>query len=338
LISFYDRLLLNSHPAALVLLAAAALDYAIADPWHWWHPVQGMGWAIARYTDLAHRWLKSPLELRLAGLGLGLGLILGSGAIAGSLIYLATRLHPWLGIAGEIILLASCFAGRSLRHAAEDVLRPLETGDLETARDRLRRYVGRDTAHLNETEILRAILETVAENATDGVLAPLFYAMVGAFLPLGSVPLAIAYKAASTLDSMVGYKTPPYKELGWFSARTEDVLTWIPCRLVVLTLSLLSGRPMRVWRLCRRDAPQDPSPNSGWSECAYAAVLGVQLGGVNWYQGVEKRKPLLGDDQQPITPDHIRRALQLTRWCFLIWLIAGIALRFVFSPSLVQNQ
>jgi adenosylcobinamide-phosphate synthase len=240
-------------------------------------------------------------------------------------------LHPLAGVAVESILLASCFAGRSLRAAAEDVLQPLDKGDIIDARLRLSQYVGRDTENLSEPEILRAILETVTENATDGVMGPLFYAIAGAFFPLvGCVPLALAYKAASTLDSMVGYRSAPYTDLGWFSARLEDNLTWLPCRFSVCTLALLSGKPQEVWRLCRRDAIKDSSPNSGWSECAYAAILGVQLGGTNFYKGVAKHKPLLGDSIHPIAPAIIHQALRLTRYCFLIWLgVASAVLSFV---------
>jgi adenosylcobinamide-phosphate synthase len=119
---------------------------------------------------------------------------------------------------------------------------------------------------------------------------------------------------------MVGYRDAPYTDLGWFSAKTEDALTWVPCRLTVLTIALLSRRPLHIWRLCQRDAPQDPSPNSGWSECAYAAALDVQVGGINWYRGIAKPKPLLGDAMQPITADTLDRALQLTRWSVLLWL------------------
>jgi adenosylcobinamide-phosphate synthase len=196
----------------------------------------------------------------------------------------------------------------------------------------LSQYVGRDTEKLTEPEILRAVLETVTENATDGVTAPLFYAIVGAFFPgVGSVALALAYKAASTLDSMVGYRQEPYTDLGWFSAKLEDVLTWLPCRLTVMTLALLSGRPQKVWYLCQRDAIKDLSPNSGWSECAYAAILGVQVGGTNWYQGIAKDKPLLGEPVNPITVAKIYEALRLTRYCFLLWL--GIAIAFLLLPT-----
>jgi adenosylcobinamide-phosphate synthase len=313
------------HKAAAVLLLAAALDYIIGDPWGWPHPVRVMGWVISHFTQFAIKHWKSPLERRWAGIVLGVGLIIGSGLAGWLIVRGASWVHPLVGVAVAGILLASCFAGRSLRTAAVDVLQPLTTGQLAQARSNLSQYVGRDTEKLAEPEILRAVLETVTENATDGVMAPLFYAIVGAFLPgVGSVPLALAYKAASTLDSMVGYRREPYTDLGWFSAKLEDLLTWLPCRLTVITLALLSGKPQEVWRLCLRDANKDPSPNSGWSECAYAAILGVQVGGTNWYQGVAKHKPLLGNPVHPITPEKIYQALRLTRYCFLLWL--GIAI------------
>jgi adenosylcobinamide-phosphate synthase len=308
---------------------AALLDYLVGDPVGWWHPVQGMGWAISRYSEQVLTHSKTSFSQRLAGIGLGIGLILGSGLLGWITVAVAREVNSWVAIAIESILLASCFATKSLRDAAEDVLCPLQTGDLVQARSVLSRYVGRDTETLSAAEILRALLETVTENATDGVMAPLFYALIGTMLPgVGSVPLALVYKAASTLDSMVGYREAPYTYLGWFSAKVEDGLTWLPCRLTVLTIALLSGKPLQVWKICLRDAPQDPSPNSGWSECAYAAALGVQVGGTNWYRGVAKPKPLLGDSIHPITSETIQQALQLTQSCFLVWLGIGICGNF----------
>lgn len=309
----------------LIPVLASIVDFAVGDPWGWPHPVQGMGWAIQRYQTIVFRITQSPWQQRLLGIGLGIGLPLLSGAIAISFVLGGTYLHPLLGLGAGVVLMASCFAGRSLRQAAEDVLSPLQGGDLPQARQRLSLYVGRDTDRLSEAEVLRAVMETISENATDGVMAPLFYALVGTAIapPLG-VGLAIAYKALSTLDSMIGYRTPPYKDLGWFSARCEDFATWLPCRLTVITIALLSQHPVHVWQLCCRDAPQDPSPNAGWSECAYAAALGIQLGGVNTYQGQLKPKPLLAEPRTPITPVVIRQGLQLTRWAFLLWLLMGI--------------
>lgn len=328
-----------SDSAGLVLGFAAVLDYWIGDPASWLHPVQVMGWAIAHYTRFALHILKTPVALRLAGVGLAIAIILGSGCVGWLIVFAAHRFHPGLGIAIQSLLLASCFAGRGLRNAAEDVLGPLAEGDLNTARSCLSQYVGRDTENLSEPEILRAVLETVTENATDGVLAPLFYAIAGAMIPgIGSVPLALSYKAASTLDSMVGYRNAPYTDLGWCSAKTDDVLTWLPCRLTVLTLSLLSAKPWHVWRLCLRDAVQDLSPNSGWSECAYAAILGVQMGGVNWYRGIKKQKPLLGDAVHAIAYHHIKQALRLTRTCFLLWLGSAIACTIIsYTDSILEN-
>jgi len=308
-----------------VIVIAALLDYLIGDPWGWLHPVQVMGWAINHYTKLALKEFNHPTSLRFAGVILTILMIVCSGAIGWVIVSISTALHPAFGFAISSILLASCFAGRSLRSAAEDVLQPLADGNLDRARSQLKRYVGRDTENLPESEILRAVLETVTENATDGVMAPLFYALLGSFLPfIGSIPLALSYKASSTLDSMVGYRTPPYRDIGWCSAKTDDLLTWLPCRLTVLTLALISRKPRKVWRICQRDAPKDSSPNSGWSECAYAAVLEVQVGGTNWYRGVEKHKPLLGEPTQPITSERIRQALMLTRMVFLSWLAIAL--------------
>ena len=314
-----------SENAAIVLLLAAFWDYLIGDPWHWLHPVQVMGWIIKFCTSWLINSYKQNWQRRLGGILLSLGLIIGSGLCSWLIIQRAHQINTWLAIILEVILLASCFAAKSLRVAAIDVLRSINSGDLETARSRLSLYVGRDTDNLSESEILRAVLETVAENTVDGVTAPLFYAILGASLPgIGSVPLALAYKAASTLDSMIGYRRQPYTYLGWFSAQLEDRLTWLPCRLTVLTLALCSGKPKQVLSLCRRDAVKDVSPNSGWSECVYAAILGVQLGGINTYQGVVKEKPLLGEPINPITPEKIDRALNLTRYCCLFWLAIAL--------------
>ncbi len=310
---------------AKILLLAAFWDYLIGDPWHWLHPVQVMGWIVKNYTNWLINLWKQKWQRRLGGIVLGLGLIIGSGLWGWVVIHIAHQINTWLATGLEVIILASCFAGKSLRVAAVDVLQPISSGELKMARSRLSLYVGRDTENLLEPEILRAILETVAENAVDGVTAPLFYAILGAFLSgIGSVPLALGYKAASTLDSMIGYRREPYTDLGWFSAQLEDRLTWMPCRLTVLTLALFSGKPRQVLSICRRDALKDPSPNSGWSECVYAAILGVQLGGINTYGGIVKEKPLLGEAVNPITPEKIEQALRLTRYCCLLWLAIAL--------------
>lgn len=313
-------------------ILAATLDFVIGDPVSWLHPVQVMGWFISQLSQLTLKWCQNRFSQRCAGVIIGVTLILGSGVVASIMIQLAKGIHPLIASILQSIMLSSCFALKSLTNAAKSVLNSLATGDIQQTRSILAKYVGRDTANLSEAEILRAVLETVAENATDGVMAPLFYAIVGGFIPvIGAVPLAFAYKASSTLDSMIGYKTQPYTHIGWFSARFEDYFTWIPCRLAIITLAVISGKHREVWQICRRDAPQDPSPNSGWSESAYAAILGVQMGGVNSYQGIIKYKPLLGDDIYPIKAETIYKALQLTRNSFLLWLGVSIVIAKGFN-------
>jgi adenosylcobinamide-phosphate synthase len=322
---FLTTFLVIAQSTPGILIAAAFLDFLIGDPWGWPHPVRVMGWIIQGYCKMAWRWLKHPVALRIAGIFLALGLVLGSALFTWATLQGGYLLSTPFGWITEVVLLASCFAGRSLRNAAEDVLKPLRKGSLEEARGKLSHYVGRDTDELSPSEILRAVLETVAENTTDGVMAPLFYAMLGLAIPVvGPVPFAIAYKAASTLDSMVGYRDEPYNDLGWFSAKLDDILTWLPCRLNVLTLGSISGKLPAVWELCQQDAIKDPSPNSGWSECAYAAILEVQLGGLNSYRGVIKLKPLLGKRYKPITPAQIYLALRLMRNSFVVWIAIAI--------------
>lgn len=310
-----------------IVILASVLDDVVGDPKYLIHPVQVMGGVIAWFKG---RVIKaalprfSPLVMFFLGIVLGLGLIIGSGLVGFVVVSWAIAWHDWVAVLVSAVILASCLAGRSLAMAADEVVKALDQEGLQAARSHLRNYVGRDTQNLNEAEILRAVLETVSENAVDGVTAPLFYGLVGVglFGPVG-VAVALAYKAASTLDSMVGYRHVPYRHLGWFSAKTEDILTWLPCRLTVLTLGLWSGSPWRVWHICKRDAIADPSPNSGWSEAIYAAILGVQLGGENFYQGQLKSKPLLGDNLGPITKNTIKEALHLTRVCCWLWLGLG---------------
>lgn len=183
-----------------VLIIAASLDYLIGDPWGWPHPVQFMGWVISSLTKLFCKYCHHSLTQRIAGIFLGIILIIGSGVVGWLIIQTARWLHPLFAVAVESILLASCFAQKSLSAAAFAVLKPITAGKLPEARNILSNYVGRDTENLSAAEILRAILETVTENATDGVMALLFYAIVGAFVPdVGAAPLALAYKASKDL-------------------------------------------------------------------------------------------------------------------------------------------
>lgn len=309
----------------IILGGASLLDFLLGDPKSWRHPVEFIGSAINFGSQLIIRKVNNKNTRRLWGIFLGLKIIIGSGFLAWLVVYLTEKISPILAIFVQIIGMASCFAGHSLAQVARSVLDPLKVGDLNAARQKLALFVGRDTDNLSETEILRATVESVAENTVDGVTSPLFYALLGTLFPLiGPWPLAIAYKAASTLDSMVGYKREPYTDLGWFSARLEDYLTWLPCRLTVLMLAMLSGKPKAILTIVDRDGPLDPSPNSGRSEAVYAAILGVQLGGDNYYQGVLKSKPLLGDAIEPLSIGKIAQSLWYSRTVFLWQLLLGL--------------
>jgi adenosylcobinamide-phosphate synthase len=199
---------------------------------------------------------------------------------------------------------------RDLDAQSTAVIRALAAGDVEAARSLLSRIVGRDTARLSEQEIVRASVETVAENISDAVVAPLFYLAIG-----GPVGMA-AYKAINTLDSMVGYRDERYREFGWFSARADDVANFIPARLTAILVGVaalpLGLRPGAAVRMALRDGASQPSPNAGYPEAAVAGAVGVRLGGVNTYRGVVSAKPHLGDAIVPLTPalfPQVRRLL-----------------------------
>lgn len=269
--------------AGTELLCGVALDLALGDPRWLPHPVRGMGWLIARLEPWCRR-----LPLRFGGAVLWLTVVGTSAA----LVWLTL---PWLAI----FWIWTFLAVRDLDWHAMRVIVALRDGELELARERVAMFVGRDTAALDESEILRATVESVAESLGDGIVGPLFYlALAG---PAGMA----AFKAISTLDSMCGYRNERYREFGWASARLDDVANFIPARLSVLLVTLaallLGYDARRAWQCAWRDGRSQPSPNSGYPEAAVAGALGVQLGGLNYYQGVPSRKAALGDGRRPLS-------------------------------------
>jgi cobalamin biosynthesis protein CobD len=200
--------------------------------------------------------------------------------------------------------------------------KPLLIGDLLQARHYTAYIVGRDTAELNQAEVVRAMVETVAENTSDGIIAPLFY------LLLGGLPGAMLYKAINTLDSMLGHRNARLLHFGWAAGKLDDLANYLPARLSALLLPPLAATlgfdGGAAWRLARRDARKHPSPNSGWLEAAFAGALNVQLGGLNYYQGEPEWRALMGDARQPLSPQHIRQALQLMQWLCYSFALIGI--------------
>lgn len=317
--------------AWLLVLAACALDRLIGDPAGWLHPVQVMGWLIQRLRLLAEaRAGDRPLPLQLAGAAITLLLVGGSALIGWLLEQLALRL-PLLGLPLLLLALASALAARSLRQAVLQVLAALP--DLEAARARLAWIVGREVSQLDAPEILRAAAETASENGVDGLFAPLFWMLMGAALWAlsggdlpGPLALAWAFKAASTLDSMLGYRHGRLRWLGTAGARLDDGLTWLPCRLVALSLPLAAGRP-RHWlsgfSAALAEGAADPSPNAGVSQAAYAWAARVRLGGINRYRDGLRCKPILASSQPAADAAAVGRILQLSDRLEWLWLASS---------------
>jgi adenosylcobinamide-phosphate synthase len=309
-----------------VLLGASLLDAVMGDPRWLPHPVRLMGRVIRSAEALVRPRKRTPAAARMAGIVLALGLPASAYAISWAGIYLAGQIHTTLGIATEVLLAAMTLATRDLSDHALAVQRALEVS-LESARSRLGRIVGRDTDRLSEPEVVRGVVETVAESACDGVVAPLLY------LAVGGAPLAMAYKAINTLDSMVGHRTPEHQDFGWASARLDDAANWVPARLTAVLL-LLAGviqtgtlRRLRdAARVLLRDGGKHPSPNSGRPEAAMAGVLQVQLGGTNFYHGMAERRPCLGDPVRPLQRQDIGAAVRLMWIAYLFGLVPAVAL------------
>lgn len=320
---------MTAEPLTLALLAlvgvAVLVDLSLGDPRHLPHPVVSMGAAITR---LERAWNRgTPRARRLKGALMTALLVLGTYALAWGALALLARLHPWLALAAELWLLATALSIKGLADAARAVATPLGRGDLPAAREALAMIVGRDTEGLDETELARGAVETVAENSVDGITAPLFWAL------LGGAPLALAYKAVNTLDSMVGYRSARYADFGYCSAKLDDLANWLPARLTALALWLAAwatpgarrdGALAATWR----QAPRHPSPNAGWPEAMVAQLLGVQLGGINFYAGVASHRAVLGEALETLNVTHIARAIRHMHggWLAFLGLMTAVIL------------
>lgn len=289
--------------------AVCLLDVVLGDPRWFPHPVRLMGVVIRRSEQLIFVWCKSPSAKRMAGVVLALGLPYGCYVSVQEMIRYMDALNETLGVITWIVLAYTTLAARDLWDHARHVYLALTGHGLAAARLAVSQIVGRDTEHLSEPDIVRATIESVSENTSDGIVAPLFY------LAIGGPSLAMAYKAVNTLDSMVGYCTARYQDVGWASAQIDDALNWIPARLTAVSISVAAAlrlqRGQAAWSICWRDAEKHPSPNSGWPEAAMAGALGVQLGGVNEYGGFVEERATLGNPSRPLTSSQIPVALQL---------------------------
>lgn len=304
-------------PAAIT--TAFCLDLLLGDPRWLPHPVVGIG----RLVHCLEGWLEFCPWRRLAGVVLTVATVTVTGFLVWGLLQLAASWHPLAYWLVWIVLAATTLATRSLHGESAVVVAHLRQGRLVEARGALAMLVSRDTSELDEAGVLRGALETVAENSSDGIVAPLFY------LCLGGPVLALSYKAVSTLDSMVGYRNDKYREFGWASARLDDLLNLIPARLTVLFMAVaaaLTGlRPLATLRMAWRDGGKSKSPNAGYPMAAAAGALGVELGGPATYFGRREEKPTLGESRRPLTLAVYAELVRLLYATALLALLAGLA-------------
>jgi adenosylcobinamide-phosphate synthase len=286
---------------ALGLVGGVVADWLAGDPRRG-HPVAGFG----RVAAAVERRLWRPS--RVSGAAYVLALVGGS---TGGAAWIDRRLERWP--AGRVVLLAgatwAALGGRSLAEAGRDLAAAVRCGDLDQARALAPTLVGRDPRGLDGPQLCRAAVESVAENTADAVVGPLLWGALAG--PAG----VVGYRAANTLDAMVGHKSPRYRQFGWAAARTDDLLGWPAARLGAVLACLLApavgGHPARAWRTLRRDGAAHPSPNAGRMEAAFAGALGVRLGGRNHYGDRVEERPTLGEGPLP-TPADVDRAVRLS--------------------------
>lgn len=339
----------------LALTLAGILDQLLGDPRVAWHPICLIGNLIT-WTEKWTRPLfpKTKNGERVAGVYLVIFVLLVATAVPLAITVGFYRLHWIAGVITESILLYFTFAAKSLERESMEVSRALESGGLEAGRKAVSMIVGRDTKDLSEAGVIKAAVETVAENTSDGVIAPMFYGWIG------GAPMAYFYKAVNTMDSMVGYKNDRYRYYGTAAARLDDLVNLIPARLSAILLILayelvtifqkspaksnaesersvqnksglwqsVQKRSLRdVWRIYRRDCHAHASPNSAQTESVMAGALGVQLAGDASYFGVVHHKPTIGDDLRPVERADIARAVMLMKATAILgWLLALIIL------------
>ena len=310
------------------VLGGFLLDALFGDPAWLPHPVVLMGRCISALEKQLRTALpKTPRGELAGGAAVAAVLPLGTLAVTGLACWAAARLHPALGLALQMLWCGQALAAKGLAQESRNVYKELAKGDLPAARRAVARIVGRDTQNLTAAGVTRAAVETVAENTSDGVIAPLLYML------LGGAPLALTYKAINTMDSMLGYKNEKYLYFGRCAAKLDDAANWLPSRLAALlwvAAAALTGNSARgAWRIWRRHRSRHASPNSAQTESACAGALGVQLAGPAYYFGEYYDKPTIGDPLREIEPRDILRANRMMYAESLLALVLGLAVRLM---------
>ena len=310
------------------VLGGFVLDTLFGDPPWLPHPVVLMGKAISALEKrLRARMPQTPQGELLGGAVVAFTLPVGTFLLTSLVCLGAAKLSPWLGLAVQMFWCGQALAAKGLAQESTNVYRALIKPDLPAARTAVSRIVGRDTQNLTLEGVTKAAVETVAENASDGVIAPLLYML------LGGAPLALTYKAINTMDSMLGYKNEKYLYFGRAAAKLDDAANYLPSRLAGLlwcaAAALTGNSPKGAWRIWRRDRRNHASPNSAQTESACAGALGVQLAGPAYYFGEYYAKPTIGDPLRPIEPEDIRRANRMMYAESVLALAIGLAVRAI---------
>lgn len=305
---------------SLIAMAAFFLDTVLGDPQTRWHPVAVLGRLITFLEKLLYPLRGSDAQKFAMGSLLTLLVLCISYAFAEGILLAARQLPvAWGADVVSVILLYFCISPRMLAKAGQDIYALLVKGDITAAREHVGYIVGRDTAELDEADAARAAIETVAENTVDGVIAPLF------FFALGGAPLAVLYRAANTMDSMLGYKNERYLYFGRMAARVDDVLNFVPARitgiLFVMAAFLLGYDGRNALNILVRDAAGHPSPNGGHAEAPVAGALHIRLGGINYYFGERHFRAYMGDAHMDITAKHILGAIRLMYTVTVLFLL-----------------
>lgn len=319
-----------------VAALAFAMDCVIGDPRSALHPVVLMGKLISFFERLFYHEADSDRKKMACGAALMVCvLVVSYGAAACVLRVTALIGSAPVSVAVQAALLSLMISPRSLAEAGREIRDCLSAGDLATARRKVGWIVGRDTDRLTAAEVARATVETIAENIVDGIVSPLF------FFLLGGLPLAVAYRAANTMDSMIGYKNGKYLFFGRAAAKADDAWNFIPARLtgvlLVAAAFLLRLDWRNAWKIMRRDAARHPSPNGGWTESAMAGALGVRLGGLNYYFGKPSFRAYMGDPLHELGARHISLAIRMMYAAAVMFLAGMLAAAWVLGADMAKG-
>lgn len=321
---------MNFSIPALPIIFGFIIDFILGDPYSLPHPIRLIGTLISALEKFTRKHFKN---LRVGGVFLAVTVLVLSTAIPFLILFLSYKLNIILGIVIESIFCYYLIAPKCLRDESMKVYRAIKENDTEKARKAVSMIVGRDTASLDQCGIIRAAVETVAENTSDGVTAPIMY------MSLGGAVLGFFYKATNTMDSMLGYKNEKYADLGRFAAKLDDVLNFIPSRLtamaMILSAYILKMNVRNAFKIWKRDRRKHASPNSAQTESVCAGALDIRLAGDAYYFGELHKKDYIGDDNRPIENEDIRRANRLMYCTSVIILLISAVFRAVIFGGIL---